>query len=380
MKAKLLSLIRTAQTMSKPLPGLTKVGCECAYDVYLVLKAHFNSGEWSTKQEARKGLGKLDAIHFHCSVKDVKSPAARLELEDKKKEPMNPIQRVRGEKFKTLDGISGYYQFNVVRASEFFVRDRPCWCTPCLKDVSERQKNGNANNYTVTGCTSSPHAPEMFRYFRRYAKKIRGSGISDALPNLPETDMNQAAAEVVNGQWLLFASQDPTDKVWLARAVSNPESPNSQPIYRNDTSKTIQEHGEGRIKLLPGEVAVHVQWYERLASTRPVQKDAKYVQYVISDSFPPVSQSSFFLVCSGMKERICQMEGPLANKAYSRRLAVGKTSGRILYGGKEPKSYTKSEATARAEAKKQTWEVTAATYFEAAEMADKLVQSLEEKR
>ena len=180
----------------------------------LLLQSHFSSAEWREKQQGRKPAGgKLEGLYFHCSVKDTISAGSRLQNCNAFRKPVEPVQRVRGETFQTMKGISDIYQLNVVRRGEYFWRNRPCWCVHCLKDVLEHPKNDPSQSYSTPGCMSAFHAPDMFRYHRQACVKITGRHIATPLPQQPETDWNAVAKKIVSGQWLFFASQDPEDKV-----------------------------------------------------------------------------------------------------------------------------------------------------------------------
>ena len=177
---------------------------------------------------------------------------------------------------------------------------------------------------------------------------------------------------VVSGDWLLFSSGNVEDKVWLGRAVENPDWPDGQAIYINETGLKLEKWGTGKITLEPGEAALNVQWFERANLSTTVRAKDKSVSFVMS-KLDPCCQSTKYLVAAKIQEHVCQLAGKPAKRAYYRRARVGQSTTRETFGGKKARDYGTTAATVAKENAKQTWELSCPTYWGACELADKLI-------
>jgi len=228
----------------------------------------------------------------------------------------------------------------------------------------------------VPGCTSTPHSPGQYTYIRKSCKKLKGLHISDALPPRPETVTSKSAREATSGDWVMYSSGDPHDRVWLGRLVPNPEWANLSPSFVNETAADLLKFGIGEITLKAGEVALQVQWYQRLNEDRSVRKKDKTVQYVVAANAPQ-PQSVKYLVHCDFNAHMTQMTGKPSQKAYSRRLRTGKSAVKEDFRGRIVTSYSTTTARARKELQKETWELATPTYFNGCEIADAMASYAE---
>lgn len=196
------------------------------WDVYQQFVKDFGTKDWIEKQKqyGREGLSEI--IMFYAGPTAIFRPDV-------------PRKHV------TLSGIRSAFQFWPKLFSEVLHRRASCWCVMigdamCLSFVFTRITNTTLNR--CLGCVQAIlRGPSHTSFARDYtidkcARKdrseceFRSSITSETLPRRVAARWkscanagNRLASKVLPGAWVLFeVPHDPTEDLWLGRAVSNP--------------------------------------------------------------------------------------------------------------------------------------------------------------
>ena len=216
----------------------------------------------------------------------------------------DPIQRP-DEAFSQLCQISKNYQFVVQNAGVVCMRQRSCWCLPCISALMQPALDW-VDPHSIDGCVSSKYeTTTAYDFTMETCTKKKGADVRKTIAER-KASSREMASNLTPGTWMLFASSDVEQPIWLGRAMTKPEWGNAC-IWKNETRKK-QKIGGGE-GIQPGGYAINVQWY--------THTEVGSLLYRIEKEEPhPLVQADVFLLHSGFE--MTQVVGARANVPRSR--------------------------------------------------------------
>ena len=276
------------------LPGLSTNVIASAEDVFKVVEAVFDSDTWRDTARANGRVIKRMKFFLSSSKKTTTHPKGYL--------PVAADRPITKETFITLENISISYQFICTRRDWVHVRCRPCWCLGCVKSFNEGT-NKCMDEFTPVSCTSGKRSKDNFTCKLRTCRKLTGPSLAKSLKQISD-NLKKDAMNLTVGDWVLFSAPVANDRpLWVGRMAANPEWLGA-PIWVNKSLRK-RVFKDDKITIMPGGVALFVQWYDQLGlpSTTSV-RFRKCIEYP-----EPELQSMKLLVIAKFNKLMPQMEG-----------------------------------------------------------------------
>ncbi len=183
------------------------------------------------------------------------------------------------------------------------MRQRPCWCMKCMKALT-KPSLGWGTPHSIANCDalSSRHGANNNAYtFSTHAcTKTAGRNVVAAIIH-NRAELNKVSAELTVGDWILFhgidgdGNEDPDQPIWLGRVMPNPDW-SGQGVRQNETTRT-EKYPMG-VEVKTNEVAIYVQWYEKIDMNSDEPK--YHVSRIITK---PQVQSNQLLLHTGFEMR-----------------------------------------------------------------------------
>ena len=274
-----------------------------AYDVFKVLRKHFESDEWEEKSK-KEGRAVIKMKFFYAE-KD-KDGYGMSNLDD----DMSYLTRpVIGEEFETLKGIKGNYQFIPLKCGLVGMRKFSCFCKQCYLN-SLYNKPTSVSLFNLGGCNSSSVNQRDYLYHKLSCAMITGKRASKNRENL-RTYRKDLVKDLNEGDFVYFqanSSDDFGEKIWLGRLVRNTENHEFKynSVWKNDSGRRVWI---GNIRIDINDLALNIQWYERTG----LLTDTNVYQYKPLNE-PPQVQNSTQIVTGSVK--LTMVRGKESRRSY----------------------------------------------------------------
>ena len=198
------------------------------------------------------------------------------------------------EEFGTMNTITKQYQFAVNNEGLLFIRQRSCWCLPCMKALLEGTLHWPEQK-DIVGCETVALGGQgsMYKFTKATALKVRGANASRSSISLDKRTRFERAKSLTVGDWVIFdGNGDVHQPRWLGRVMSYADW-GGQGVEPNESNRT-KYYQNSHLEIGPGEVALNLMWYEK------IDVDSPELKYRVSQDYPnSVLQSNTYMVMGG---------------------------------------------------------------------------------
>ena len=172
-----------------------------------------------------------------------------------------------------------------------------CYCLHCIVSMRMGFTEWNGQTHNILCCSMVSLGQDAVQqnvhtFNQQSCERISGPNVSRQIQE-DRRNRREMALSLSIGDWVLFDSKMEDEPIWLGRVMSNPVW-DGMCIYKNKTqTKKTFENG---VEIGANDVAIFVQWYEK------IDLNASVLKYRVSKTIDiPQVQNNFYLVYAGFE-------------------------------------------------------------------------------